>query len=272
MDSHLLHYVGIFDPEQNILQLVPAKNLIARTTLRHASTEESPDHEAAPATGYAARNNLGLAFGTKKSQKAIRSLTDNAINPIKASPSKTNVDADGSEKPKKLDALSEAVLSSMAEPTSSMPSREEMQAQIDDAKPIPHPHLDASNASEVYPVAELVGGEHVLRKMQVKEWIETLNAGDDVPTQVYFVSRRLTKVAQNEDVLKMRILKYLCLLVGWFKCLKAGRSLRVPKTEEMGTLVEQFGTELVAGLGKRFAKNEYLSFSQSQIVSGGLTV
>lgn len=239
-----------------MLQLVPAKHLVARSTLRHTGSEDISTIEAATATGYAARNNLGLAFGTKKSQKAIRSLTENAINATKASPSKSKSDADGSQNTKRLDALSEAVLSSMAEPTSSMPSREEMQAQIDEAKPIPHPHLDASNASEVYPVAELVGGEHVLRKLQVKDWIETLNAGGDVPTQIFFVSRRLAKVAHNGDVLKMRILKYLCLLVGWWKCLKPGRSLKVPRTEELGDLVAQFGTELVTGLGRRFSKNE----------------
>ena len=251
------HYVGIFDPDGNRLQLVPVKKLVARSTLRHNTSNESSDSETVPATGYAARNNLGLAFGTKKSQKAIRSLTDNAINAIKASPSKSKLNADGSENTKQLDALSEAVISSMAEPTSSMPTREEMQAQIDEAKPIPAPHLNASNPSEVYPVAELVGGEHVLRKMQVKDWTETLNAGGDVPTQIFFVSRRLAKVAQSGDVLKMRILKYLCLLVGWWKCLKPGRSLKVPKTEDMGSLVEQFGTELVGGLRRRFSKNEY---------------
>ena len=250
------HYIGIFDPENNDIQLVPTKYLVARSTLRHDASEDPSLLEAVTATGYAARNNLGLAFGTKKSQKAIRSLTENAINAIKPSPTKSKLDADGSQNTKQLDALSEAVLSSMAEPTSSMPSREEMQAQIDDAKPIPRPHLEASNASEVYPVVELVGGEHVLRKMQVKDWIDTLNAGGDVPTTILFVSKRLAKAAQNGDVLRMRILKYLCLLVGWWKCLKPGRSLKVPRTEEMGSLVTQFDAELVGGLGRRFSKNE----------------
>lgn len=250
------HYIGIFDSEHQQLQLIPAKLLIARSVLRPDAGEEAAMVEAAPATGYAARNNLGLAFGTKKSQKAIKNLTENAITTIKDSPSKTRVDEDGSQKLKRLDDMSEAVLSSMAEPTASMPSREEMQAQIDEAKPIPHPHLDASNASEVYPVADMVGGEDVLRKMQVKDWIDTLNSGGDVPTQVFFVSQRLAKTAQRGDVLKMRILKYLCLLVGWWKCLKPGRSLRVPQTKEMGNLVAEFGAELVGGLGRRFSKNE----------------
>ena len=234
------------------MQLIPAKKLVTRSMLRdHDSSERFSDEDAAPVTGYAARNKLGLAFGTKKSQKAIRNLTVNAIN---ASPSKALVNTDGLWKTKQLDALSEAVISSMAAPTSSMPTREELQVQIDKGKPIPTPHLDASNPFEVYPVAELVGGEDFLRKIQVKEWIDILKAGGDVPTKVFFVARRLLKVAESGDVLKMRILRYLCLLVGWWRCLKPGRSYKVPKLEEMSSL-NDFGTELVESLRKRFSKD-----------------
>ena len=234
------------------MQLTPANKLVTRSMLHHHdSNSNSSDEDAAPVTGYAARNKLGLAFGTKKSQKAIKNLTVNAIN---ASPAKSQMNSDGSGKTKQLDALSEAVISSMAVPTSSMPTREELQAQIDQGKPIPSPNLDASNPSEVYPVAELVGGQDVLRKIQVKDWIDTLKTGGDVPTKVYFVARRLLKVAESGDVVKMRVLKYLCLLVGWWRCLKIGRTYRVPKLEEMSSLNE-FGTELVEGLRKRFSKD-----------------
>lgn len=200
-------------------------------------------------TGYAARNRLGLAFGTKKSKKAIKNLTVNAIN---ASPAKPKTNAEDEDEPKKLDAMSEAIISSMPE-QSSMPTREELQEQSNKQKPIPTPHLDATNPSDVYPVAELVGGEHVLRKLQVKDWMDKLKAGEDVQTRVSFVAWRLTKVANSGDVLKMRVLRYICLLVGWWHCLKRGRLWRVPKLEEMKHLGE-FGTDLVEGLKSRFSR------------------
>ena len=257
-ETHLKHYIGVYDPERGKLQLIPARKLVARSTLRaerDGSQDESSDEEKAPVTAFAARNNLGLAFGTKKSQKAIKNLTVNAIN---ASPSKPKPNLDGTQSKAPLDALSEAVLSSMAAPSSSMPSREEMQATIDENKPIPKPNLSADDPAEVYPVEELVGGEHVLRKLTVKEWIDTINAGGDVPTNVLFVSRRLLKMAKNEDVRKMRVLKYMCLLVGWYRLLKPGfrGALKVPKLEEMPGLVQMFGSEVVGGLAKRFSQDK----------------
>ncbi len=245
------HYIGIYDSESKELKLLSAKKLVTRSTLRHDDSENELSEVEAPAvTGYAARNRLGLAFGTKKSKKAIKNLTVNAIN---ASPAKPKTNAENEDGPKKLDALSEAVLSSMPE-QSSMPTREELQAQSDKQKPIPTPHLDAKNPSEVYPVAELVGGEQVIRKLQVKDWMDKLKSGLDVPTRVSFVARRLLKVAMSDDVLKMRLLRYLCMLVGWWNYLKRGRLWRVPKLEEMKNLGE-FGTDLVEGLKSRFSRD-----------------
>ena len=249
VDPHLKHYIGIYDPELKELKLISAIKLVTRSTLRHDSEDEQSEEDA-PMTGYAARNKLGLAFGTKKSKKAIKSLASNAINAPQTQP-KTITESE--DQPKKLDAMSQAVLSSMPAP-SSMSTRDEMQAQVDKQKPVPTPHLDAQTVAEVYPVEELVGGEHILRKLQVKDWMDRLKAGQEVETRVLFVSRRLVKVATSDNVLKMRILKYLCLLVGWWGYLKRGRIWRVPKLEEMKTLSD-FGTELVEGLKTRFSRD-----------------
>lgn len=180
-------------------------------------------------------------------------------NAIQASPSMSQSQQSGTGSSKRqLDPLSEAVISSMAAPTSSMPTREEMQAQADENMPRPKINPDAMTPAEVYTVESLVGGEHVLRMIAVKEWIDAINSGADVPTVSLFVSRRIVRVVQSGDVKMVRVLRYLLLLLSWYRALKPGAKglKRVPKLEDMGQLVATWGGELVSGLAKRFSKDK----------------
>lgn len=250
-ESHLKHYIGVYNPETGKLQLVQARKLVIRSTLRSSDDDgKDNDSENDAPNNLSARSNLGLAFGTKKSQKAIRSLTANAI---KASPTKSKSQTSGPGRA--LDPLASAVVSSMAPFTSSMPTREQMQAEIDENKPIPKPNLAAETPAEVYPVEQLVGGTNVLRHMNVQELMEKVKAGEDVQTKSLFVSRRLRGVVQSDDVKRVRMLRYLLLLLEWYKGLKMGSkgAKKVPKDEDMGALMEQYGSEVVRGVGRRFA-------------------
>lgn len=250
-ESHLKHYVGVYDLETGKLQLVQARKMVIRSTLRPSEgDDEDNDGESDAPKNLSARFNLGLAFGTKKSQKAIRALTDNAI---KASPTKSKSQTSGTGRA--LDPLASAVVSSMAQYTSSMPTREQMQAEIDENKPIPKPNLAAETPAEVYPVEQLVGGTNVLRSINVQELMDKVKAGEDVQTRSLFVSNRLRAVGQSGDVKRVRTLRYLLLLLDWRRGLKVGvkNVKRVPKDEDMGPLIEQYGSEVVRGVGRRFA-------------------
>lgn len=250
-ESHLKHYIGVYDSETGKLQLVQARKLVVRSTLRSsADDEKGSDSENDARTNLSARSNLGLAFGTKKSQKAIRDLTANAIT---ASPTKSK--SQPSATGRALDPLASAVVSSMAEFTSSMPTQEQMQADIDESKPIPKPNMAAETPADVYPVEQLVGGTNVLRNMNVRELIDKVKGGEDVQTKSLFVSRRLVTVVQSDDVKRVRTLRYLLLLLEWYKGLKLGHKggKKVPRDEEMGPLMEQYGSEVVRELGRRFA-------------------
>ena len=233
-----------------------AWKLVVRSTLRSADKDnkDSGSDENVP-NMLSARSNLGLAFGTKKSQKAIRALTANAI---KAPPTKSGSQNSGGVRT--LDPLASAVVSSMVPFTSSMPTREQMQADIDENKPIPKPNFAAETPAEVYPVEQLVGGTNVLRDINVKDLISKVKAGEDVQTKSRFVSNRLRFIVQSGDVKKVRILKYLQLLLEWYKCLKLGAKggRKVPKDEDMGPLMETYGSEAVRGIGRRFADRGFV--------------
>lgn len=146
-----------------------------------------------------------------------------------------------------------------------MPSRDEMQAQIDEGKPRPKPNLAAEIPGDVYPMEQLVGGERMLRAMAVKEWIDKVAAGEDVQTRSMFVARRIRHIVLAGDVKRIRILRFLLLLVEWSRALKEGGrgSKRVPKMEDMGTLVETWGADTILALGRRFALDKYDSLPPS---------
>ncbi len=142
-----------------------------------------------------------------------------------------------------------------------MPTREEMQAEIDENKPRPKANPDAETPADVYPIEELVGGVNVLRTIGVKEWMDKVKAGQDIQTKSMFVARRLNAEVQGGNVKRVKTLKYLLLLVEWFKSLKnVGKAgLRAPKMEDMGSLVEGWGSDMVAGVGQRFAEGSQLN-------------
>lgn len=249
-ESHLKQYIGVYDSETGKLQLVQARQLVIRSTLRSSENDEGSDSDRDTLNNLSARSNLGLAFGTKKSQKAIRARTTNAI---KASPTKSESQTPGTGRT--LDPLASAVVSSMTQYTSSMPTREQMQAEIDQNKPIPKPNLFAEQPAEVYPIEQLVGGTSVLKNMNVQELMDKVNAGEDVRTKSLYVSNRLRLVVQSHDVKRVKTLRYLLLLLEWYKGLKMGikAAKKVPKDEEMGHLMEQYGSEVVRGVARRFA-------------------
>ncbi len=149
----------------------------------------------------------------------------------------------------------------MADSASSMRTREEMQAEIDEGKPRPKPNMQASTPAEVYPLEQLVGGVNILAAMGVKEWIDKVNDGKDVQLKSRFIVRKLVTTVKSGDVKKLKVMKYLLLLIEWCNALKPGpkSTKRVPKPEEMGPLVEAYGSDIIAGVARRFADGSQLN-------------
>lgn len=230
----------MYNPEKEILQLVPTRKVIVRSGLRSSvAAEPNEDDALSLSQDVSARTALGLAFGTKKSQKAIRSLTENAISPSKG---KTGAH----------DPLASAVMESMAASTANMPTRDDMQAEAMSNKPIPTPNLEATTAAEVYTIDGLVGLP-ALRTMHVKEWMDKISSDEEIVTRSRFVSARVDRLVKANEVKKLKALKYLLLLVLWYNSLKKIKGkFQVPKQEELETLLPGWGSEILAAVRRRF--------------------
>ncbi|KAI4113077.1 MAG: hypothetical protein LQ345_005871, partial [Seirophora villosa] len=239
----LQHYLGVYDPQSGQLQLVRARKLVLRGSVRPVP---SPGEEAVKQTSdLSARNTLGLAFGTKKSQRAIDAITKNAISPSKQRST-----------PGHLDPIASAVVSSMAAPA---PTRDELQAAVDESKPRPKPNLDAETPADVYPIEQLVGGPTTLAQMTVKGWQDAIDAGEEILTKSRFVSHRVQSIVKGGDVRRLKTLKYLLLLLEWYNALQAaphnkGSTRRVLPPEKLQQALTGWSSFLVDSVSRRFAE------------------
>ncbi|KAL8867776.1 MAG: hypothetical protein Q9174_005442, partial [Haloplaca sp. 1 TL-2023] len=243
----LKHYIGVFDEQAGKLELVRARPMVLRGHVR--VTDEDAEPAAKAPKGLSARATLGLEFGSKKSQRAIQALTKNAISPMK--PGRP---APGSSQSVK-DPVASAVVSSMAATTSSMPTRQDLQAAADESKPRPQPDLSAETPADVYPIDQLVG-QGTLRQMTVEGWQSAVEEGEDILTKSRFVSHRIQAVVSSGDIRKIKVLKYLLLLLDWYGALldgPKGRGRKVPHGDKLQEKLGTWGSELVQQVTHRFA-------------------
>lgn len=184
-----------------------------------------------------------MAFGTKKAKKAITSIAENAISPAK------NSTASG-----KPTGTAAAVLESMAASAAAAPSKADAQAEIDAAKPRPKYDPDAKSVADVYTISSIVGDE-VLRDVKVKPWVDAVEAGTPVQTASRFVSNRMEALVEEDDIKRLKVLKYLLLLVKFYLALKPGGKGKGRKVPPKDVLKEKMEAEqsIVDTIRRRFA-------------------
>jgi len=237
LEQHQSHYIAVFDPATNKLQITPTHHLKLRSTPRKISEES----RALKARTFAQqREQLGQEFGTKKAKKAIASKTENAI--VK----------DG-KKGVKNDAQA-AVLETMADSAASAPKKEDIEQDMLASKPIPKPDLSAETVEGVYTFNTLLPpGE--ARLVPVKDWQEKARANQEIMFSHRFPAHRVTSIGKSDDILKLKALSYLNLLLDFHDSLQnAGRAgKKVPKKEILTKKLAAWPETLVDMVRRRFS-------------------
>jgi len=252
-DSHLKHYVAVYDPATHELHIVEAHRVVLRSSLRptQEELEEVQTQSARPTLG-SLRRSLGMEFGTKKAKKAIAALTDNAISPRK---SETSARPDSQSK----DALVTAVLESMASSTAGMPTRDDIQAAVDEAKPRPKPNMDATTPAEVYPLDSLISREERVA-MQVTDWLYAVENKEAVKTSSRFVANRLQNIASSKDISRLKALRYILAIIDFNAVLKPlrGGGRKLPLRDELKKKVN-IPDAVLDGMKRKFAAGSELT-------------
>jgi DNA-directed RNA polymerase I subunit RPA49 len=155
------------------------------------------------------RMELGEAFGTKKAKKAIQAVAENAMLAAKSRG--------------KLDEDDRALVNTIKDSSQHMATREELQAAVDMARPVPRGNFDAEEIQDVYVPAEIIGAE-VLNAIPVMDWQEKVRKLEPVHVPARFVANRIVRVAGNEDgVQRLKLLRYLLWVIIFFSTTRQGR-------------------------------------------------
>lgn len=244
VESPVAHYVAVYDPKAQTLQIVPSHHSSLRSTLR-SETQQVKEQEAKK-TMAEQRVQLGQEFGTKKSKKAIASKTLNAIT--------KGVD-DG-----KSSEVQTAILHTMADTTANDQNKTELEEAALAAKPIPKPNMDAESVEEVYPLSTLIPAGD-MRLIQVKEWQDKARAEEAIIFNNRFAANRVNPVGKGDDVDKLKALRYLNLLLDFNAALgAAGRAgKKVPKKDVLSQKLADYPEGLVDSVRRRFSENNELN-------------
>ena len=197
------------------------------------------------------RTALQQAFGTKKSQKVVKSLQENKID----TPLAVTKDADGKVV---LDASAAAVIDAMDD--TAMPDKKTTQAESDAAKPIPKPNLEAERPIDVYTLDELIGKE-TLKQISISQWETSVKDNKNVQTISRFVSKRLENVVKSKDTNKAKTLKFLLALLQWKQTLSRDKkgNLRLPgRNEEKKDSLKDIEPLVVERIKKKFVPDGWV--------------
>lgn len=136
-----------------------------------------------------------------------------------------------------------------------MTTQAELQATVDDSKPRPKANLEATALADVYSI-ELLVGKDMLRQLPIREWEERIQENREVLMKSRFVSKRIEQVVKGGDIKKIKLLRYMLILLDFFSALK-GTSREGRKVLPNKDLVPLLGVSegIVSQIRKRFVED-----------------
>lgn len=194
------------------------------------------------------KNELGQAFGTKKAKKAIVAMAENALTPRKG--------PDG--EPLKLGDEDLALMDSIKESTANMATREELQAAVDQARPVPKGNYEAADIQDVYDPKDIIGGE-ILNAIPIRDWQEKAKKQEEIQVPSRFVANRINRVAANEHAAqRLKMLRYMLFLLIFWVSTTSGKghgAKRIAKREKLRELLAPAPEAVIENIRRKFSDN-----------------
>ncbi|KAJ3201382.1 DNA-directed RNA polymerase I subunit rpa49, partial [Clydaea vesicula] len=143
------YLVGIFDKEKNTVTLREAKVVPLATVVKK---NKNTTNKILGEKNFDSRNELGEAFGSKKSKQQIKSRVQNKINQDS------------------VDKVSNAIFDAVDTISATMPSREKILENTLSDRPIPPCNLAAETVKDVYNL-ENIAPQNLINMLSVKEFM-----------------------------------------------------------------------------------------------------
>jgi DNA-directed RNA polymerase I subunit RPA49 len=185
---------------------------------------------------------LGEAFGTKKAKKSIQAVAENAMLAARARG--------------KLGDDDRALVDTIRDSSQHMATREELQAAVDMARPVPRGNFDATEIQDVYVPAEIIGAE-VLNAIPVMDWQEQVRKLEPVEVPARFVAHRIVRVAGNEDdVQRLKLLRYLLWVIIFYSTTRQGKergTKSIAKRDELREALAPAPEVVIENIRRKFS-------------------
>ncbi|KAK4138322.1 hypothetical protein BT67DRAFT_430963 [Trichocladium antarcticum] len=243
VDTLLNHFLAIIDPLSGEIEVVQAKKMVVRGTVRSKQAPpEAMEVGLGQPTFSEMRMQLGEAFGTKKSKKAIQAVAEDAMLAARFAG--------------KLGDEDRALVHTIKDSSHHMATREELQAAVDSARPIPRGNYDADEIQDVYDPAEIIGAE-VLNAIPIMDWQEKVRNQEPVEVASRFVANRINRVASNEDATqRLKLMRYLLwVLIFWFNTSPARErgTLNVGKRDRLREVLAPAPEVVIENIRRKFS-------------------
>ncbi|KAK4193954.1 RNA polymerase I associated factor, A49-like protein [Podospora australis] len=241
-DPLLNHYVAIVDPKTGEVEIISAKKMLVRHKVRAKSELDDSAENRAAQTQYEKRTALGEEFGTRKAKKALKAVADNAIM--------ASTD--------KMGAAERVMLDSVNDVYKTMATKEELQAAVDQVRPVPRGNFNAEDIQDVYIPAEIIGAE-VLNAIPVMDWQETVKKLEPVHVPSRFVAHRINRVASSEDAVpRLRVLRYLLWVLIFWATTGKGRergTKSIGKRDKLREMLAPAPEVVIENIRRKFSDN-----------------
>lgn len=147
-------------------------------------------------------------------------------------------------------------MQSIQEATKDMATREELQAAVDQAKPVPQGNFDATEIQDVYRPEQIIGAE-VLNAIPIKDWQDSAKKQLALTLPYQFISMNMYAIAAGpQPVQRLRTLRYVNYLILFLRAARPGRErgvLRVPPRNQLAEKMEGAPTPVVESIRRRFS-------------------
>jgi DNA-directed RNA polymerase I subunit RPA49 len=262
MSSLLNHFLCVYDPRTGKLDVVQAKRMVIRGGARSSAVQDGDEHSQtrvrSPAhatlilwltfslqTHVQRRQELGEAFGTKKARKAIVERSQNAISSGLKGTNGT------------LAASDMALMDRIKEKAVQVPTQADLQASINASRPIPQGNFEADEVQDVY-IPEVFIGTGVLILIPVRDWQEACDKDEGLQLASRFVANRVVREAAKPDsVLRLRRLRYLLLLIVFWRTTSKGKGhgvWRIAKREKLRESMAPAPEHVLESIRRQFSE------------------
>lgn len=193
-------------------------------------------------TNYERRTALGEEFGTRKAKKALKSVADNAIM--------ASTD--------NLGQAENTMLQNVKEVFAKSATKEELQAAVDQVRPVPKGNYNAEHIQDVYIPREIIGSE-ILNAVPVMDWQEAVRNNEAVNVPSRFVAHRIARVAANkEDKERLQVLRYLLWVIILWVTTGKGRergTKTIAKRDKLRELLSPAPEVVIENIRRKFSDN-----------------